>query len=205
MRLKGYMLLTAMVQFLLVSTHLLQYGQRSLVGDIWRCWYPSQALNNWSVKSITFLQIGNSIVRLIASLWAKYMERTFKYCVLFQAFLFGTVLVWGGYQSSINEDIVKNTYATDIGNIIFMAYSVAYFINAYLLFKFNNFGKVSFLPLVALFIILGFATEIINPLQITKDLFYIIVFYLVSPILFVMQGVVLNMLFSKEIINYFNK
>ena len=70
--------------------------------------------------------------------------------------------------------------------------------------KFNNFGKISFLPLIALFIILGFVTEIINPLQITKDLFYIIVFYLVSPILFIMQGVVLSMLFSKEIINYFN-
>ena len=133
------------------------------------------------------------------------MERTFKYCVLFQALLFGTVLIWGGYQSSVNEDVVKDSYATDIGNIIFMAYSVAYFINAYLLFKFNNFGKVSFLPLVALFIILGFATEIINPLQITKDLFYIIVFYLVSPILFIMQGVVFSMLFSKEITNNFNK
>ena len=133
------------------------------------------------------------------------MERTFKYCVLFQAFLFGTVLVWGGYQANMNGDIVEDSYATDFGNILFMAYSIAYFVNAYLLFKFNNFGKISFLPLIALFIILGFVTEIINPLQITKDLFYIIVFYLVSPILFVMQGVVLNMLFSKEIINYFNK
>ena len=205
MRLKGYMLLTTMVPFLSVSTHLSQYGQRSLVGNIWRFWYPSQALNKWSVKSITFLQIGNLIVRLIVSLQAKHMERTFKYCVLFQAFLFGTVLIWGGYQANINGDIVKDSYATDFGNILFMAYSIAYFVNAYLLFKFNNFGKVSFLPLVALFIILGFATEIINPLQITKDLFYIIVFYLVSPILFIMQGVVLSMLFSKEIINYFNK
>tara|TARA_Y100001970_G_C13888536_1_gene677468 strand:+ start:247 stop:648 length:402 start_codon:yes stop_codon:yes gene_type:complete len=133
------------------------------------------------------------------------MERTFRYCVVFQAFLFGTVLIWGGYQSSMNGDIVKDSNATDIGNIIFTAYSIAYFMNAYLLYKFNNFGKISFLPLVALFIILGFLTEIINPLQITKDLFYIIVFYLVSPILFIMQGVVLNMLFSKEIINNFNK
>ena len=94
------------------------------------------------------------------------MERTFKYCVLFQAFLFGTVLIWGGYQSNMNGDLVKDSYATDFGNIIFMAYSIAYFVNAYLLFKFNNFGKISFLPLVALFIILGFATEIISEGQL---------------------------------------
>ena len=133
------------------------------------------------------------------------MASSFKYSVLFQAFLFGIVLIWGGYQSSINGDIAKANYASDIGNVIFIAYSIAYFINAYLLYKFYNFGKISFLPLVALFIILGFVTEIVNPLQITKDLFYTFVFYLVSPILFIMQGLIISMLLSKEISDNFNR
>ena len=38
-----------------------------------------------------------------------------------------------------------------------------------------------------------------NPMQVSKDLFYLIIFYLVSPVFFVVQGLILGMLYFTSI------
>jgi hypothetical protein len=59
--------------------------------------------------------------------------------------------------------------------------------------------KKLFAPLVALFVVLGFATEVLNPMQIDKNLFYLVIFYIVSPIFFIAQGLVIGMIYFSSI------
>ena len=55
------------------------------------------------------------------------------------------------------------------------------------------------MPLVLLFIILGFLSEIVNPMAVSKNLFYLFIFYIVSPLFFVVQGTVGAMLYFSDI------
>ena len=68
----------------------------------------------------------------------------------------------------------------------------------------KNVGKKLFIPLVLTFIILGFLGELLYPLETNKDLFYLVIFYIVSPLFFVVQGIVTGMLYFSESSNNFS-
>ena len=73
----------------------------------------------------------------------------------------------------------------------------------YQLYNFKVVGKKVFAPLVALFEVLGFLTEVLNPMQIDKNLFYLVIFYIVSPIFFIAQGLVIGMVYFSSISQQF--
>ena len=94
---------------------------------------------------------------------------------------------------------------TDLGGLLFTAFSIAYFFVSYQLYKFKPLAKRLFTPLVLLFIVLGFLSEIVNPMQTDKNLYYFFVFYIVSPIFFVAQGTLLGMLYFSPLQSKFEK
>ena len=126
------------------------------------------------------------------------MNITFKNTVLIKSFLFLLIVLWGGYNATSLGVKSGNNLITDLGNLIFMVFSVIYLLNAFLLIKFKSLGSRTYLPLILLFIILGFISEVLNPTQINRDYFYLIIFYVVSPLFFIAQGIVLSMLISKS-------
>ena len=62
-----------------------------------------------------------------------------------------------------------------------------------------------FVPAVGFFIVLGFLTELLNPSQFPKDMFYLFTFYIISPIFFIGQGVIISMIYFTEINNKFHR
>ena len=127
------------------------------------------------------------------------MENDFKKAVLVKSFLFLLIVFWGGYNSTVTNTNGSTKYFTDIGNVLFLVFSIIYMLNTFYLIKFKNFGRMTYLPLVLLFVFLGFISELFNPMQIKQDYFYIFTFYIISPLFFIMQGVVLTMLMSKSV------
>jgi len=132
------------------------------------------------------------------------MKTFFKNAVLAKSFLFMLIVFWGGYNAMKANGGSGNEYFTDFGSLLFMVFSILYLLNAYFLFKFKILGSRTYLPLVLLFVLLGFLGEIFNPMQITKDYFYLIVFYVISPLFFIIQGVILSMVISKRFQEYFH-
>ena len=126
------------------------------------------------------------------------MQIDFKKAVLVKSLLFLLIVSWGGYNSTVMNTTGSREYYTDVGNILFLFFSIIYMINAFFLIKLKNMGRLTYLPLVLLFVFLGFISELFNPMQIKQDYFYIFTFYIISPLFFVMQGVVLTMLMSKS-------
>ena len=108
------------------------------------------------------------------------------------------IIVWGGYQTTTNNNQATAS-AIDIGGLVFMLFSVAYFVNSYLLYQFKPLGKVTYLPLVISFIAIGFLGELISPMEVNKDIFYLVIFYIVSPIFFIAQGVILGLIYFTSI------
>ena len=108
------------------------------------------------------------------------------------------IIVWGGYQTTTNTNQATAS-AIDIGGLVFMLFSVAYFVNSYLLYQFKPLGKITYLPLVISFIVIGFLGELISPMEVNKDLFYLVIFYIVSPIFFIAQGVILGLIYFSSI------
>ena len=127
------------------------------------------------------------------------IERYFKNIILLKvAFLF-LIITWGGtIQVSNAENSLRNNL-TDVGGVLFTFFSVLYLIACYQLYKFNTLGKKLLAPLVLIFIILGFLTELMNPMQIDKDLFFLFIFYVVSPMFFVAQGLIIGMIYFSSI------
>ena len=126
-------------------------------------------------------------------------EKYFKNIILYKSILLILIIIWGGtVQISSAESSGRNNL-TDLGGILFSIFSVLYLITCYQLYNFKVIGKKLFAPLVAAFIVLGFATETINPMQIDKNLFYLIIFYIVSPIFFIAQGLVMGMIYLSSI------
>ena len=126
-------------------------------------------------------------------------EKYFKNIILYKSILLILIIIWGGtVQISIAESSDRNNL-TDLGGILFSIFSVLYLITCYQLYNFKVLGKKLFAPLVATFIVLGFATETINPMQIDKNLFYLVIFYIVSPIFFIAQGLVMGMIYLSSI------
>ncbi len=126
------------------------------------------------------------------------MNNTFKNVVLIKSFLFLLIVLWGGYNTTSIGIKSGDNFITDLGNLLFMVFSVFYLLNAFFLLKFKSLGSRTYLPLILLFIVLGFISEVLNPVQINRDYFYLIIFYVVSPLFFITQGMVLSMLISKS-------
>ena len=127
------------------------------------------------------------------------MEKDFKKAVLVKSILFLLIVFWGGYNSTVMNTNGSREYFTDVGNILFLVFSIIYMLNAFFLIKLKNLGRLTYLPLVLLFVFLGFISELFNPMQIKQDYFYLFTFYIISPLFFIMQGVVLTMLMSKSV------
>ena len=127
------------------------------------------------------------------------IESTFKNIVLLKVALLILIIIWGGtIQISNSESSIRNNL-TDLGGILFTLLSVLYLITCYQLYKFKTLGKKLLVSLVLIFIILGFVTELMNPMQIDKDLFFLFIFYIVSPMFFVTQGLVIGMIYFSGI------
>ena len=127
------------------------------------------------------------------------IESTFINIILLKVGLLILIIIWGGtIQFSNSESSVRNNL-TDLGGILFTVFSVLYLITCYQLYQFKTLGKKLLVSLVLIFIILGFVTEIINPMQIDKDLFFLFIFYIVSPMFFVTQGLVIGMIYFSSI------
>ena len=132
------------------------------------------------------------------------MKNDFKKVVFVKSLLFLLIVFWGGYNSTVMDTSVSRQYYTDVGNVLFFFFSIIYILNAFFLIKLKNLGRLTYLPLVLLFVFLGFISELFNPMQIKQDYFYIFTFYIISPLFFIMQGVVLAMLMSKSVQEYFH-
>ena len=126
------------------------------------------------------------------------MKNSFKNAVLIKSFLFLLIVLWGGYNTTSLGIKSGENLITDLGNLLFMVFSVFYLLNAFFLLKFKRLGSRTYLPLILIFIVLGFISEVLNPIQINRDYFYLVIFYVVSPLFFMTQGMVLSMLISKS-------
>ena len=127
------------------------------------------------------------------------MKNEFIKVVLVKSLLFLLIVLWGGYNSTLVNTKESTEYFTDVGNILFLVFSIIYMLNSFFLIKLKNLGRLTYLPLVLLFVFLGFISELFNPMQIKQDYFYLFIFYIISPLFFIMQGVVLTMLMSKNV------
>ncbi len=127
------------------------------------------------------------------------MKNDFKKAVFVKSFLFLLIVFWGGYNSTVMDTSGSRQYYTDVGNVLFFFFSIIYMLNAFFLIKLKKLGRLTYLPLVLLFVFLGFLSELLNPMQIKQDYFYLFIFYITSPLFFIMQGVVLTMLISKSV------
>ena len=133
------------------------------------------------------------------------MKNDFKKAVLVKSCLFLLLVFWGGYNSIIFNTTGSREYFTDVGNLFFLIFSIIYMFNAFFLIKLKNLGRLTYLPLVLLFVILGFTSELFNPMQIKQDYFYLFIFYIISPLFFIMQGIVLTMLMSRSVQENFHQ
>ena len=127
------------------------------------------------------------------------MKNYFKNAVLVKSSLFLIIIFWGGYNSLNVGTSADGKFFTDIGNILFTVFSILYLINSFFLIKFKRLGRLTYLPMVLLFVLLGFVSEILNPMQMKQDYFFLVVFYIISPLFFIMQGLVLSMLSSTAV------
>ena len=127
------------------------------------------------------------------------MKNGFKKVVLVKSLLFLLIVLWGGYNSTVMNTSGSGEYLTDVGNVLFLVFAIIYMFNAFFLIKLKNLGRLTYLPLVLLFVSLGFISELVNPMQIKQDYFYLFIFYIISPLFFIMQGMVLTMLMSKSV------
>ena len=98
-----------------------------------------------------------------------------------------------------NADNPDSNNLTDLGGQFFFIFSVVYFYVCYQLYLFKSPGKRLFVPLALMFIFLGFLSEIVNPMDINKNLFYLFIFYIVSPLFFVVQGTLAAMLYFSDV------
>ena len=127
------------------------------------------------------------------------MKNDFKKAVFVKSLLFLLIVFWGGYNSTVMDTSGSRQYYTDVGNVLFFFFSIIYMLNAFFLIKLKNLGRLTYLPLVLLFVFLGFLSELLNPMQIKQDYFYLFIFYIIAPLFFFMQGVVLTLLMSKSV------
>ncbi len=131
------------------------------------------------------------------------LEILFCRTILVKNLMLMLIIAWGGWVQITNSNELNAGALTDVGGLLFILFSIAYFITSYYLYKFNTIGKKFFLPMVGTFIILGFLTELINASQFPKDIFYLFIFYIISPTFFVSQGVIISLVYFSDIKNKF--
>ena len=130
-------------------------------------------------------------------------KKYFKNIILCKSILLILIIIWGGTVQISNAENIDRNSLTDLGGILFSVFSVLYLMTCYQLYNFKAVSKKVFPPLVALFVVLGFVTEVVNPMQIDKNLFYLVIFYIVSPIFFIAQGLVIGMVYFSSISQQF--
>ena len=133
------------------------------------------------------------------------LESHFKHIIVYKSLMLVLIIIWGGMVQTSNANNNEGNNLTDLGGLLFTAFSIAYFFVSYQLYKFKPLAKRLFTPLVLLFIVLGFLSEIVNPMQTDKNLYYFFVFYIVSPIFFVSQGTLVGMLYFSPLQSKFEK
>ena len=126
-------------------------------------------------------------------------KKNFHKILIFKAMLFFLIVIWGGYNQTVTQNINNNFSFLDIGGLVFLIFSICYLWSCYYLYKFKKNIRVFFLSLVFLFVIFGFLAELINPMQIRHDFFYIFVFYIVSPLFFILQGIILTLIYFTDL------
>ena len=133
------------------------------------------------------------------------LKNYFKRIIVYKSLMLVLIIIWGGMVQTSNANNNEGNNLTDLGGLLFTAFSIAYFFVSYQLCKFKPLAKRLFTPLVLLFIVLGFLSEIVNPMQTDKNLYYFFVFYIVSPIFFVAQGTLVGMLYFSPLQSKFEK
>ena len=127
------------------------------------------------------------------------LEKNFYKIWIFKATLFFLIIIWGGYNQTVTNNINNNFSLLDIGGLGFLIFSICYLWSCYSLYKLKKNSRVFFLSLVFLFVILGFLAELIKPMQISHNFFYIFVFYIVSPLFFILQGIILTLIYFTDL------
>ena len=133
------------------------------------------------------------------------LELIFKRTIIIKTVALVLIVFWGAYVQSYNSNNITSNVITDVGGLSFLLFSILYFFTLYFLYMFNFIGKRLFVPLVGCFIILGFLTEFLNPNQFSKDILYFLIFYIISPIFFIGQGVIISLIYFTDIKNKFYK
>ena len=133
------------------------------------------------------------------------LKSYFKRIIIYKSLMLVLIIIWGGMVQMSNTNSNDGNDLTELGGLLFTAFSVVYFFVSYQLYKFKPLGKKLFTPLAILFIVLGFLGEIVNPIEVDKKLYYLFVFYIVSPIFFAAQGVLLGMLYFSKLKAKFEK
>ena len=127
------------------------------------------------------------------------LKKNFHKILIFKAMLFFLIVIWGGYNQIVTSNIGNDFSFLDIGGLGFLIFSIFYLWSCYSLYILKKNSRVFFLSLVFLFVIFGFLAELIKPMQINHDFFYIFVFYIVSPLFFILQGIILTLIYFTDL------
>ena len=127
------------------------------------------------------------------------LKKQFHKILIFKGILFFLIVIWGGYNQIVASNINNDFSLLDIGGLGFLIFSIFYLWSCYSLYKLKKNSRVFFLSLVFLFVVFGFLAELIKPMQINHDFFYIFVFYIVSPLFFILQGIILTLIYFTDL------
>ena len=127
------------------------------------------------------------------------LKKQFHKILIFKGILFFLIVIWGGYNQIVASSINNDFSLLDIGGLGFLIFSIFYLWSCYSLYILKKNSGVFFLSLVFLFVIFGFLAELIKPMQINHDFFYIFVFYIVSPLFFILQGIILTLIYFTDL------
>ena len=127
------------------------------------------------------------------------LKKNFYKILIIKTMLFFLIVIWGGYNQIVTSNIDNDFSFLDIGGLGFLVFSIFYLWSCYSLYILKKNSGVFFLSLVFLFVIFGFLAELIKPMQINHDFFYIFVFYIVSPLFFILQGIILTLIYFTDL------
>ena len=127
------------------------------------------------------------------------LKKQFQKILIFKGILFFLIVIWGGYNQIVASNINNDFSLSDIGGLGFLIFSIFYLWSCYYLYILKKNSRVFFLSLVFLFVVFGFLAELIKPMQINHDFLYIFVFYIVSPLFFILQGIILTLIYFTDL------
>ena len=127
------------------------------------------------------------------------LKKNFYKILIIKTMLFFLIVIWGGYNQIVTSNIDNDLSFLDIGGLGFLIFSIFYLWSCYSLYILKKNSRVFFLSLVFLFVVFGFLAELIKPMQISHDFFYIFVFYIVSPLFFILQGIILTLIYLTDL------